>query len=69
MKRKKKKRLGKFFFVGGWGVEANKVHYGRFATGVLWVYGTTFHRKKNIRQIIGLSVECFLILKKQTNNL
>ena len=48
---------------------ANKVHYGRFATGVLWVYGTTFHRKKNIRQIIGLSIECFLILKKQTNNL
>ena len=67
---KKKKRLGKFFFVGGGGgVVANKVHCGRFATGVLWVYGTTFHRKKNIRQIIGLSIECFLILKKQTNNL
>ena len=67
--KKKQKPVRQIFLWGGGGVGANKVHYGRFATGVLWVYGTTFHRKKNIRQIIGLSIECFLILKKQTNNL
>ena len=67
-KLKKRKRLGNFFFfLGGGGI--NKVHSGRFATGVLWVYGTTFYRKENFPKIIGLSIECFLILKKQTNNL
>ena len=64
--KKKQTRLGNFFFWGGGG---NKVHYGRCASGVFWVYGITFQRKKNIRQMIGLSIECFLILKKQTINL
>ena len=69
-KIKKKKTVRQFFFFffgGGGGI--NKVHSGRFATGVLWVYGTTFYRKENFPKIIGLSIECFLILKKQTNNL
>ena len=66
--KKKQTRLGNFF-LGGGGVGGNKVHYGRCASGVFWVYGITFHRKKNIRQMIGLSIECFLILKKQTINL
>ena len=65
--KKKQTRLGNFFWGGGGG--GNKVHYGRCASGVFWVYGITFHRKKNIRQMIGLSIECFLILKKQTINL
>ena len=66
---KKKTNTLRQFFLGGGGVGGNKVHYGRCASGVFWVYGITFHRKKNIRQMIGLSIECFLILKKQTINL
>ena len=66
--KKKKTNTVRQFFWGG-GVGENKVHYGRCASGVFWVYGITFHRKKNIRQMIGLSIECFLILKKQTINL
>ena len=42
--KKKQTRLGNFFFGGG--VGGNKVHYGRCASGVFWVYGITFHRKK-----------------------
>ena len=63
----KKTNTVRQFFLGAGG--GNKVHYGRCASGVFWVYGITFHRKKNIHQMIGLSIECFLILKKQTINL
>jgi len=66
-KKKKKKGGGGNFFGGGGGGGgggANKVHYGRCASGVLWVYGITFHGTKNIRQMIRIVNWVFLNIEE-----